>query len=78
MKRVKGYEDFLNEGIMEIYKSIAKKLEAVLDKAKEYSFAEIANLIPEKGGVAALHSRDVKAVIHELTTAGYKIATDEE
>ena len=53
--------------------SIAKKIEPFLDTETTYSFNDIAKVIANKGGVAAMHSRDVKEIIDELKKDGYKI-----
>lgn len=53
--------------------SIAKKIKPFLDTETTYSFNDIAKMIANKGGVAAMHSRDVKEIIGELKKDGFKI-----
>jgi hypothetical protein len=85
MKTINTFDKFVNEMYfgpgsgfdlgkkLAVIEDIAKKLSKSLDKEKEYTFEEIAKEIPEHGGVASMHTDDVKKVMAELKKDGFKM-----
>lgn len=76
MKHLQNFEQFNERLLMHLHQTIADRIAKDMSLEKEYTLNDVAKLIAKHGGVAAMHSNDVKEVMSELEKEGYKMKFD--